>query len=302
MNTLISGGTGLIGRELANSLLRDGHQVWILTRNPQGARVPAGAHALGWNGSGRGTWESLMEQVDAVVHLAGASIGALPWSPRVKADLIASRTETGQRLVDAVAGMERKPSVFLQISGIGYYGTSETAVMTEESPPGNDFQAEICLAWEGITLPVEELGVRHVVARTAPILARDEGILPRLLLPFKLFVGGPLGSGRQFYSWIHMKDQIAAMRFLLEQPEASGPFNLASPNPLPQREFARVIGRVLGRPAWFPTPAIGLKTVLGEMSDLVLKGQRVLPRRLLEMGFKFQFPELEPALRDLLKK
>ncbi len=214
--------------------------------------------------------------------------------------IIDSRVSAGQAVVQAIAEADQRPSLLLQASAIGYYGPNPPGDVHEDSPPGDDFLSQVTLAWEGSTSAVEALGVRQIVARTGIVLDPHAGALLRLLLPFKLFVGGPMGSGRQPMSWIHPADEIAALVFLLEHPKASGAFNLTAPHPVDNRQFARTLGRVLGRPSWFPVPGAALKLAFGEVATTVLDGQRALPTRLSQLGFAFRYPELETALRDLL--
>jgi uncharacterized protein (TIGR01777 family) len=301
MNVLISGGTGFIGRALSKRLLAEGDRVTVLSRSPEKAQVLEGVQVEPWDGLTLGAWADRIDETDAVLNLAGENIGTIPWSPARKQQIIDSRVKTGKLLVEAIRLAGRKPAVLLQPSAIGHYGFSFDRTMTEKSPPGNDFLARVTLLWEGATQGVEVLGVRRVVTRSGLILDRREGVLPRMLLPFRLFVGGRVGSGRQWYSWIHIQDEVDAMLVLLKNDMARGPYNLTAPNPVTNAEFARTLGRVVGRPAWLPTPAFGLKAVLGEMSSLVLTGQRVIPERLSGLGFKYRFETLEPALRDLFR-
>jgi uncharacterized protein (TIGR01777 family) len=183
---------------------------------------------------------------------------------------------------------------------VGYYGPRGEEDVAEDHPPGADFLARTCVEWEAAGAPVEALGVRRPLLRTGVVLARDGGALPKMLLPFRLFAGGPVGSGRQWMPWIHLADEVGAIRFLLDHPTATGPFNLASPNPVTNREFSRALGRVLRRPSFLPAPAFALRLALGEMADVVLTGQRAVPRRLEGLGFLFRFPTAEAALKDLL--
>jgi uncharacterized protein (TIGR01777 family) len=203
-------------------------------------------------------------------------------------------------VVSAFQAASRKPKVLLQASAIGFYGPSDDRELSEESPAGNDFQSSICLDWEASTQPVEKMGVRRVVIRTGLVMTTKGGVLPRLMLPFRLFLGGPLGSGQQWYSWIAMQDEIRAMLYLLKNEQAAGAYNLTSPEPLRMSEFGKVLASVIHRPYWLPAPAFALRALLGEMSILVLTGQKVVPQKLLAEGFHFQFPTLKSALEKLL--
>jgi uncharacterized protein (TIGR01777 family) len=304
MHVLITGGTGLIGRAVAAELVGSGHRVTVLSRRPGDAAregLPAGVQVARWDGRSTEGWVELADGADAIVNLAGASIGAGRWSAAQKEVIRRSRLEAGQAVTAAVQRAERKPRVVVQASGVGYYGPRGDEVVTEATPPGDDFLARVAVEWERSTAGVADLGVRHVVIRTGLVLSAEGGSLPRLVLPFRLFAGGPMGSGRQWYAWIHIADEAAAIRFLIEHESAQGPFNLTAPQPATNREFAAVLGRVMRRPSFFPAPAFALRAALGEMADLVLTGQRVVPERLQGLGFTFRFPTLEAALRDLLR-
>lgn len=300
MRVVITGGTGLIGTALARELAEGGHEVVVLTRDPARATgLPAGVTAARWDGRTADGWGHLVAGA-GIVHLAGESIAAGRWTAERKRRIRASRVESGAAVVAAIRGATPRPAVLVQGSAVGYYGPRGDEPVDESAPPGNDFLAQVCVDWEASTAEAEPLGVRRAVARTGVVLARQGGALPKMLLPFRLFAGGPVGSGRQQLPWIQLADEVGAIRFLLERADARGPFNLTAPEPVSNRELARIAGRVLGRPAFFPTPAPLLRLALGEMADILLTGQRAIPKRLLELGYRFRFPTLEPALRDLL--
>jgi uncharacterized protein (TIGR01777 family) len=301
MRTIITGGTGLIGRALAANLAADGQEVILLSRAPgRVTDLPGGVRAEGWDGRTAEGWGALADGAHAIVNLAGENIAAGRWTAERKHRIRESRVNAGQAVVQAVEAARDKPKVVIQVSAVGYYGPGGDEEITEETPPGDDFLARVTTEWETVTAPVEAMGVRRAIVRSGVVLSLAGGAFPRLLLPFKFFAGGRLGSGRQWFPWIHISDEAAAIRFLIEDPGASGPFNLAAPNPLTNADFSRVLGRVLGRPAWMPTPAFALRLAFGEMATVLLDGQRAVPRRLLDMGFTFRFPEAEAALRDLL--
>jgi len=311
MRIIITGGSGLIGRALAASLAADNHEVIILSRNAQSVRsLPKGARAEQWDGRTATGWGRLADGADAIVNLAGESIAGeslLPilfkrWTSKRKRRILESRTNAGQAVLQAIEAAKRKPGVLIQSSAVGYYGTLRDEELTEEAYPGNDFLARVCWDWEVSTSQAEVMNVRRVVTRSGLVMSAAGGILPLMLLPFKFFVGGRLGSGRQWFSWIHIADEVSAIRFLIENANAKGPFNLTAPQTLTNAQFSKVIGRVVRRPSFFPTPGFALRLPLGEKATVVLDGQRPVPKRLLEMGFKFQFPEAEPALRNLLGK
>jgi uncharacterized protein (TIGR01777 family) len=311
MRVIITGGTGLIGRALTQNLAAEGHEVIILSRAPEKATgLPQGARAVRWDGRTANGWGELAEGADALVNLAGESIGGenmvalltRPWT-RERLQLIrTSRVNAGHAVMHAIEQAQVKPRVLIQSSAVGYYGLPGDHEIAEDTPAGNDTLARICLDWEATTAAAEKLGVRRVVIRTGGVVMSTQGgVLPFMLLPFRLFVGGPLGSGRQWFSWIHIADEVRAIRFLIERADARGAFNVCAPEPLRNGELARVIGQVLHRPAFMPMPAFAMRLLLGGKATLVLDGQRQVPRRLLELGFQFQFSQVQAALQDLLK-
>jgi len=302
MRVLIPGGTGFIGRALVDDLVRSGDEPIILTRRPASdTGLPAAAEPVQWDAQSLGDWAAIVSSVDAIVNLAGENIGSWPWTQAKKLRIAQSRENTGSLLVKALSRAHKRPSVFLQSSAIGYYGPSEGQAIDESAPNGHDWLADVASLWEASTQEVEEMGVRRAIMRTGLVLGRGGGLLPRLMLPFRLFAGGRMGTGRQTMSWIHIEDTVRAIRYLIEHPEATGPVNLTAPGPVTNTEFSRTLGSVMRRRAWFPVPAWLLRIVLGEMSVLVLDGQRVHPRRLESMGFTFRYSRLDDALNDLLR-
>jgi len=302
MRILITGGTGMIGTALAQSLLADGHQVSVLTRNPGKALLPQGAKAVGWDGKTSLGREEVISQMDAIVNLVGERLSRWPWTKQQKQRFWDSRVPVGKILVQAIQAASPRPKVLIQASGVNYYGPRGLEPVTEADAPGKDFLAGLCQAWEASTQPLETLGLRRVILRSAIVLSARDGILPIMLLPVRLFAGGPLGRGWQGLAWIHLVDEVAAIRFLLENENAAGPFNLTAPDPISSADFLRTAARVLRRPYWLPAPAFALKLALGEMATLVLDGAYIRPTRLQEMGFTFRYGNLEAALRDLLEK
>ena len=303
MRVLIAGGTGLIGQALARSLLTDGHEVIVLSRRPERYRnrMPAEIRLEPWDARTTAGWAHRIDEVDAVVNLAGENIAGGRWTASRKRRLRESRLNATRALTEAVLQATRRPRVFVQASAVGYYGPRGEEEVTEETPPGHDFLAQLAQEWEATSQPVEDAGVRRVIIRTGIVLAREGGALARMLLPLKLGLAGPLGSGRQWFPWIHIADEVGAIRFLMDTETASGPYNLTAPNPVRNATFIRTAARVLGRPAFFRVPAWLLRLVLGEMATVLLDGQRAVPRRLLNAGYTFRFPDLEPALRDVLR-
>jgi uncharacterized protein (TIGR01777 family) len=302
MHVLIAGGTGSIGQRLMAHLLTHGYQVSVLSRRSiRPPLLPRQVGYLQWDGKTTTGWGLALDNIDVVVNLAGAAIAGARWTNKRKKLLLNSRVDSGTALVEAFGAAERKPAVLIQSSAVGYYGPQDAdALITEDHAPGSDFMADICVQWEASTAAVEEMGVRRVVIRTGVVLDPDDGALPRLALPFKLMAGGPLGSGKQWFPWIHYFDEVDAVKFLIETETARGPFNLTAPNPLQNKDFAQAIGQAMNRPALIPTPAIALKPLLGELSNTLLNGQRVVPARLQALGYSFRFPEAEAALNDLL--
>ena len=301
MKIILIGGSGLIGRAFARELVDYHHEVWILSRNPGGITNEPGVNIRYWDGRSTDGWLDLVEKVDGLVNLVGESIGTRLWTITRKRQLLESRLTAGKVMVDAFNAVAKRPSVLVQASAIGFYGPGDNHAFTEDSPHGHDFLGDMAFLWENSTRQVEDLGVRRVIIRTGLVLDRHEGILQQFLLQARLFAGGPLGSGRQMISWIHIQDHVRAMRFLLEQADASGAYNLTSPNPVSNADFSRELARSIHRPYWFRVPGILLRLVLGEMSTLVLDGQVVLPQRLLVAGFTFTFPGLSEAMKDLFQ-
>ena len=302
MRVLITGGAGFIGRELAVSLAGDGHTAVLLSRSSaQVTGLPAGVCAERWDGRTAEGWSSLADGADAIVNLAGENIGVGRWTTERKERIRQSRLNAGRAVVETVTRVTRKPRVVVQASAVGYYGPHGPEQIPEETPAGQDFLAQVCREWEASTVPVEAMGVRRAVIRTGVALSKRGGALPRMMLPFRFFVGGRLGNGRQWVPWIHMRDEVRAIRFLIENESSSGAFNLTAPHPVTNAEFAHTLGRELGRPSFMPAPAFALRTLFGEMATILLDGQRAVSQRLVQVGFDFEFPELGPALRDLLR-
>ena len=295
MKVLIAGGTGFLGTALTKSLTTDNHEVLILTR-----QTPRHPNQFQWDGATTNGWSHLVNQVDAVVNVTGFGLEHWPWTKRQKQKFVDSRVIPGRALASAIQNAARPPRVFLQASGVNRYGLRGGGIADESTPPADDFLAQITVKWEDATIPVEQAGVRRVITRNAPILARRGGLFPLMILPMRLFFGGKFGDGKQAMPWIHLADHINAMRFLLENEIARGPYNLISPEPVSNAEFMRTLARVLHRPYWFHVPSFLLRTVLGEMRILLTEGRYVRPKRLIELGFQFQFAKLENALEDLL--
>jgi len=300
MRVVITGGSGLIGSAVARELGGAGHEIVVLSRDPSRMKLPPNTRAVGWDGRTGEGWASLLDADTGIVHLAGESIAGGRWTAEKKRRIRASRVDSGVAVMAAIRQAKEKPRVLLQGSAVGIYGPCGDEVVTESHPPGHDFLAEVCVAWEASTAEAESLGVRRPLLRTGIVLSGKGGALPKMALPFRLMAGGPLGSGRQWIPWIHIADEVGAIRFLIEREDARGPFNLSAPRPLTNRDFSHALGKALRRPSFAFAPGLALRAVLGEMADMLLYGQRAVPHRLLEMGYAFRYPDALPALRNLL--
>ncbi len=301
MRVIITGGTGLIGSALAHSLVADNHEVIVLTRHPgtHPKNLPVEVRLCRWDARSSEGWGELADGAGAIVNLAGANLSSGRWTEKKKKIILESRVNAGKAVVQAVRQASQKPGVIIQASAVGYYGPHGQEEVIEEMPPGGDFLAQVCQQWEASTAEIENLGVRRAVIRTGVALSRKGGALPLMALPFRLFAGGPIGSGRQYIPWIHMDDEIAAIRHLIGDSQAHGPYNLSAPNPLTNRDFGKALARVLMRPYWIPVPALIFKILFGEMSIILLEGQKEIPRKLLKNGFNFRFLEAREALQEI---
>ncbi|NGZ99140.1 MAG: TIGR01777 family protein [Nitrospira sp. WS110] len=304
MNIVVTGGTGFIGGALCRSLVGEGHRVSILTRRPEqvSAKADGPVNSVTWNGRDQGPWEEVLEGADAVINLAGAPIADARWTDARKRLLTDSRVLTTRLLVRAMSQRSSKPPAFINASGIGFYGASDDRRLDEGAARGQGFLADLCLAWEAEALRAAEFGARVVLLRTGMVLEQDGGALPKMLLPFRFFAGGPIMPGNQWVSWIHRRDHIGLIQWALTKPTVSGPLNAVAPEPVPMNTFCEVLGRVLHRPSWLPVPSFALKLLLGELGTLMTTGQRVIPTKAITEGYRFHYPTLEPALRAVFKK
>ena len=307
MLIVIAGGTGFLGSPLAEAYAEDGHEVRVLTRalapgesrHDPGTGVP-GVTRVGWRPDAPdGSWTATINGADALVNLAGESIADKRWTPQRKAALRDSRIIPTRALVAAIAAAGTPPRVFISGSGVGYYGTAAREVLTEQSAPGRDFLAQLCVDWEAEAERASSR-TRVVTMRTGIVLERSGGALAKMLPPFRMFAGGPMGSGRQWTPWIHRIDWIEMVRWIVDTPAVRGPINATAPAPVTNRDFARALGRAMHRPSLVPAPAIALKLLLGEMATpLILEGQRAVPARAKELGFHFRYPEIDLAFRGI---
>lgn len=296
MRVVICGGTGFLGRPLRAALSADGHSVTILSRS-------AAPGVVQWDPAhADGAWTSVVSEAEVVINLAGASIGTGRWTAARKKVIRDSRVLTTRAIVTAIRGSRSRPVALINASGINYYGPRGDQVVTEDTPPGDDFIASVCGEWEAEALAVEEAGTRVVLLRSGVVLERDGGALEPMVLPYKMFVGGPVGSGRQYLAWIHREDWLRLVTYLMLARDAEGAFNVTSPAPVTNAEMSAAIARVLHRPALVHTPAFALRLILGEMADaLLLTGQRAVPNRALQMGFAFKYPTIAEALEAIYR-
>lgn len=306
MKVAISGATGFVGSRLVEQLHKSGHRVLVLTRNIAHAqklfpkKAFSNVEIVAYTPTVSGTWQEAIASCDGVVNLTGEPIGEGRWTPERKQEILNSRKLTTQKIVEAIAKADPQPSVLVNASAIGYYGTSETATFDETSPSGNDFLAQVCQAWEAEATKVTQAGVRLVILRFGIVLGLG-GALGKMITPFKLFAGGPIGSGKQWFSWIHIDDLVNLIIQALTKPEMSGVYNATAPHPVRMSELSTTMGKVMHRPSWLPVPDFAIEALLGEGAVVVLEGQQVLPKRTLESGFEFQYPDLQPALETILK-
>lgn len=300
MKIAIAGGTGFVGKALSELLLRDGHELFILTRNIKNKRDRRGVTHIEWFGENSRP-EKKLNGVDALINLSGESINNR-WTSKTKQEILNSRVKASQEMARIIQRLDQKPHVYMQASAVGFYGTSLTDTFTENDEKcGDDFLARVVSKWEQEGRQIAEMGIRTVFMRFGVILDRLEGALPRIVLPYKLFAGGTIGKGEQWLSWIHIDDVCRMIRFAIEHEIIEGVMSVTAPNPVKMKEFGKTIANVLNRPHWLPVPSFALKILLGEMSLLVLEGQRVLPKKAQQHGFQFRYEHLYDALEHILK-
>ena len=302
MRVVVAGGSGFIGRKLIGGLLQEHHEVTLISRTPEktGNYFP-GVQVRFWDAKNETALTGILDGADAVINLTGESLASKRWTQIQKERILFSRIESTRALILAINHALHKPFVLLNASAVGYYGNVPEGDVTESAPRGTGFLADVCARWEEEALKVQKSGVRVVLLRTGVVLDNKGGALQNIILPFRLFLGGPPGSGSQWFPWIHLQDEVSAILFALENEHITGPLNLAAPDSVRMMDFCRKLGKILRRPSWMHTPAWILNLILGEMAQpLLFHGQKMIPKKLIESGFKFHFPKLEDALRDLV--
>ncbi|MEG4056921.1 MULTISPECIES: thylakoid membrane protein ThyD [unclassified Microcoleus] len=305
MKVAIAGATGFVGSRLVEKLQAAGHQVVVLSRDAAkaGRVFPASAYpnleVVAYTPAESGDWQKSIAGCDAVVNLAGVPIAEERWTEARQQAILDSRRLTTAKLVEAIVNANPRPSVFVSASAIGYYGTSETAEFDETSPAGNDFLAAVCKDWEAAAQPAKNAGTGLAILRLGIVLGMG-GALAKMLPPFKLFAGGPLGTGKQWFSWVHREDVVDLILYALQNPQVEGVLNATAPNPVRMNELCQTLGEVLKRPSWLPVPGFALEMLLGDGAKVVLEGQKVLPKQTLASGFQYQYPTLKLALEEIL--
>jgi len=299
---VVAGGTGFVGKALVTRLAEEEHSAVVLTRHPDKPRLPGKrtVQLVWWDGRTVGPWASHIDGADAVLNFAGESIGER-WTARRKSLILDSRLNATRAIVEAIRAARKRPHVLVNASAVGYYGEVVSEEVPESRPKGDGFLADVCDKWEREARAAESLGVRVVMTRTGVVLGKDGGALPRMMLPFKLFAGGPIGSGRQWFPWVHRDDLVGILTSALMNRTLSGPVNVVAPECVTMKQFCTALGKAMHRPSWAPTPAFALRALLGEMSSMILTGQKVVPTKLLQSGYAFRFPTVAQALDDVFK-
>jgi len=302
MNVLIFGGTGFVGRNLTEELLAKGYRVYVVTRNPRTAAESLGnkVKVIEWDNISPLTSIYKLQQIDVVINLAGESIGERRWSNSVKQEILGSRIRTTSAIVTAINNRTIQPRILINASAVGYYGPCLDDEITEYEEAGQDFLAQVCRDWENEAYKIQNDLTRVVTIRIGVVLG-NEGALYKMAMPFKFYMGGPLGSGNQWLSWIHIRDLTSMIRFVIERQELTGPINATAPESVRMRDFCKILGEVLHKPSWLPVPELLLKIALGQMAEMLIHGQRAVPQKILSADFEFRFPKLKSALEDALR-
>jgi len=299
MKIVVAGATGFIGSLLVDRLWNQFHSLVLLSRRPPTEVGVPKKEWFSWTPGAGGEWESTVDGADGIINLAGEPIAGKRWSDAQKEKLRSSRIDSTRSLVSAIAKAQNKPKFLLNASAVGYYGPRGDEPVTETSRPGDDFLSQLCADWEAGALKAEAHGVRVARIRTGIVLGKGEGALKKMVPPFKMFLGGPLGSGKQWMPWIHIEDELGLLLFLMENEKAQGAFNATAPNPVTMEQFTKALGEVLNRPSWVSLPPSVLALMLGEMADMLLGGQRAVPEAALKLGYRFKYSTIGEALRSL---
>lgn len=302
-SVLLTGGTGFIGRSLTTALITQGHRVTVLSRDPSrtSSKLPKGAIAAAWNPEREGAWLDEIGRADAIIHLAGENV-AQRWTDDARRRIMSSRVMSTRLVVEGMRRAEKKPDVFICASAIGFYGPQPPSVtLDEESPRGEGFLADVVEAWEAEAKPAQSIGVRTVLLRIGIVLGEGGGPLEKMIMPFRMFAGGPVGKGDHVMSWVHADDVVGLILFCLDKPEAEGVINAVSPKPVTNEELSKSIGRAMHRPSWFRVPESMVKVGMGDAAEIITTGQRVLPKRAESLGYSFKWKDIDPALRSILK-
>jgi uncharacterized protein len=302
MNILIFGGTGFIGKALTGRLSELNHKITLVSRNPEKYRNFSGKNisVIGEKKNNAELFNEAIEKTDAIINLAGEPISNKRWTSQQKEKIITSRINTTADIINSIRNAKNKPEILVNISAVGFYGNTEEMVIDEASPKGSGFLAKVCELWENEAKMAENFGVRVIIPRLGIVLEKNGGALKKLLFPFKFYMGGPLGSGKQWFPWIHLDDVVNSIIFSLEN-NISGVFNAVSPNPVRMKEFCSALGKIMRKPSWLYVPSFILKILLGEMSQMLLTGQKAYPKKLIESGYKFKYERVEDALKGMFK-
>jgi uncharacterized protein len=304
MKILIAGATGFIGRALIQDLAARSNTIVVLTRggNAPSRRSASSPTVEFWDGKTPGKWCTHLESTDVIINLAGASIAGGRWTDRRKQVILESRVDATRAIVQAIRASKRPPHLLINASAVGYYGASGDGEAREETPPGNDFLGSTCVRWESEALKVRTAGIRLVLPRLGVVLARDGGAIQKMRIPFALFAGGPIGTGNQWYPWVHRDDVVGAFMHFIDHPDIDGPVNLVAPEAVTMAAFAEELGKAMGRPSWLPVPRVLLRLVLGEMAEMILEGRKIVPAKLVQSRFVYRYPTIHEALQAVVRR
>ncbi len=303
MKVVLAGGTGFVGGSLLSALIAEHHQVVLLTRNLEKAKHLSGnaVSVVEWDAKNGGDWEKSIDSSDVVINLSGESVANKRWTDSVKQKILDSRVNSTRAIVHAISRAEKRPSLLVNASAIGIYGSDPEKKLLETTPKGEGFLADVCDSWEKEASKAENLSIRVVKLRIGIVLGKEGGALKRMLPPFQFFLGGPLGNGLQWFPWVHRDDVVRSILYVMENNEIQGPINMAAPEPVRLKDFCKVLGKVLHRPSLFPVPIFVLRLMVGDMADMLIASQKMIPQKLKSSGFQFRYSHLEDALQAILK-